>query len=454
MTPATRASRAFVPALLALLLLPQLAPAQPLRRRPRLDGEGARAERVLSLLGPEHLLREAWRVTKGHVYRRDLADWDALLARHLPRAADARSPEQVYAAVNEMLGELGVSHLVLVGRGVWERELAQEFDGRPRARAGFELVELEGRLFVDGLVEGGPGERAGLLEGDEVVAIEDVAARESPRLEGAGHDPGLPGPPGYSLRVASGERLSLVVRRRADEAPRAVVLEPFAITLAQASRNSARVVSVEGSAGPVQVGVLHLWHVIRREMLELTREALRGPLAGADALVLDVRGRGGSAQVVQGLLRLFGGRRRAWNKPVVCLIDGGTRSAKEILAWHWRERDLGPLVGATTQGACLGCGFFELSDGSILALPLVDVRRLTGGEQLERVGVEPTVPVASALALTRAPPATPARRRASPGSRRARGTRPSRLRAPARLPRAPSRAGRPCSAACRCGSPR
>src|SRR5690606_15627308 len=117
--------------------------------------EGARAERVLSLLGPEHLLREAWRVTRDHVYRRDLADWDALLARHLPRAAGARSPEQVYAAVNAMLGELGVSHLVLVGRGVWERELAQEFDGRPRPRAGFELVELEGRLFVDGLVEGG-----------------------------------------------------------------------------------------------------------------------------------------------------------------------------------------------------------------------------------------------------------------------------------------------------------
>ncbi len=383
--------------LLVLTLLPGVASAQPLRRRPPLaPAEQERAQRVLDLLGPEHVLREAWRATRRHVFDRRLAEWDSLLERYLPQVAPARTPEEVYAVVNRMLGELEVSHLALMAGGVWERELAQEFTGRATARAGFELVALEGRLFVDGLAEGGPGDRAGLLEGDEVVTIEGAPAAESPRLQGAGHDPGLPGPPGYSLWVRDGERIALSVRRRAGEAPRHVELAPFPMTLVQASRNSARVLAVEVGGRTTTVGVLHLWHVINGDIARVAREALRGPLRQAEALVLDVRGRGGSAGVVAAILDMFDGRRPLWSKPVVCLTDGGTRSAKEILAWHWKRRNLGPVVGETTQGACLGCGFFELSDGSVLALPLQDVRRLTRGTVLEGVGVEPTHPVADA----------------------------------------------------------
>ncbi|HBP18853.1 MAG TPA: hypothetical protein DEA08_13845 [Planctomycetes bacterium] len=50
-------------------------------------------------------------------------------------------------------------------------------------------------------------------------------------------------------------------------------------------------------------------------------------------------------------------------------------------------------MGERTQGACIACQFFELSDGSVLCLPIMDVRRLSGGVYLEGIGVQPDVRV-------------------------------------------------------------
>jgi carboxyl-terminal processing protease len=78
-------------------------------------------------------------------------------------------------------------------------------------------------------------------------------------------------------------------------------------------------------------------------------------------------------------------------KPMVALVDGHTRSAKEVIAHRIRERRMGTLIGERTQGAVLGGRFFGLSDGSVLVLACDDVRRLSGGVVLEGVGVAPDV---------------------------------------------------------------
>ena len=68
-----------------------------------------------------------------------------------------------------------------------------------------------------------------------------------------------------------------------------------------------------------------------------------------------------------------------------------TRSGKELLAWTIRTRKLGPLVGQRTEGAVLGAGFFELPDGRVLELAILDVP--VDGVRLEGVGVPPHVEV-------------------------------------------------------------
>lgn len=373
-------------------LSPGLAAAQPLTPRRGLPADAGYAQRQLDLLGGEHLLREALRATRGLYFdravRSDEARWEDLRARFAPAAAAARTPVALHGVINQALGELGVSHLALLEQAVWERELANEFTDREVVRLGCELVELDGRLFVDGVVHGGPAEAAGLREGDEVVTIDGVATRRSPRLDPAGHDPGFPGPRGFFVRPDAGqEALALGVRRSHGGAVDALQVPLRPTSMIDAVRASARVEEVDGR----RVGVVRLWHVIHPAVAAALLEALQGPLAGAEALVLDVRGRGGSDAVVRRVLSYFTGRRARWRRPVVVLTSQGTRSAKEILAFHWKRAGRGPIVGERTQGACLGCQFKQLSDGSVLMVPVVDVRRMTGGQQLEGNGVAPDV---------------------------------------------------------------
>lgn len=379
-------------ALWLLLLLPGLAAAQPIAARRGLPQDDGYAQRQLDLLGGEHLLREALAATRAMFYdraaRQDEARWEALRARFAPDAAAARTPAELHGVINRALGELRVSHLALLEDSVWERELANEFVDRDVPRLGCELVELDGRLFVDGVAHGGPADAAGLRDGDEVLTIDGLPARRSPRLEPSGHDPGFPGPAGFFVRPGD-EALALTVRRAADgpAEPVQVALRPT--SMIDAVRASVRLEQVDGR----RVGVIRLWHFIHPAVVAALVEALDGPLATADALVLDVRGRGGSDAIVRRVLALFTGRRARWDRPVVVLTSEGTRSAKEIFAYHWKRSGRGPIVGERTQGACLGCQFKQLSDGSVLMVPVMDVRRLTRGEQLEGKGVEPDIAV-------------------------------------------------------------
>ena len=81
----------------------------------------------------------------------------------------------------------------------------------------------------------------------------------------------------------------------------------------------------------------------------------------------------------------------------MALIDRNTRSAKEILAFEWRQRRIGPLVGTNSAGAVLGARFQRLGDGSYLLFPFMDMRAMTGGQVLEGDGVAPDVAVVDHL---------------------------------------------------------
>ena len=80
-----------------------------------------------------------------------------------------------------------------------------------------------------------------------------------------------------------------------------------------------------------------------------------------------------------------------WRKPVAALINGGTRSSKEVLAYGFKEYRLGPLIGAHTEGAVLAATAFLIGDEGLLLLAVEDV--LVDGRRLEGVGVEPTIAV-------------------------------------------------------------
>jgi carboxyl-terminal processing protease len=84
-----------------------------------------------------------------------------------------------------------------------------------------------------------------------------------------------------------------------------------------------------------------------------------------------------------------------WRKPVAMLINGGTRSGKEVLAYGFKKYRLGELIGTRTEGAVLAATAFLIGSG-LLLLAVEDVR--VDGERLEGAGVTPTIEVQASAA--------------------------------------------------------
>ena len=151
---------------------------------------------------------------------------------------------------------------------------------------------------------------------------------------------------------------------------------------------------------------MHVWSyaggAYQRALQRLIAE---GPLKEADALIWDLRdGWGGADPEYLDLFNLraptmqLTNRNGAatalnvkWRKPVAMLINGGTRSGKEILAYGFKKYGLGEVIGAPTAKAVLASTAFLMSDGSLLLLAVSDVR--VDGERLEGAGVTPTIDV-------------------------------------------------------------
>lgn len=77
------------------------------------------------------------------------------------------------------------------------------------------------------------------------------------------------------------------------------------------------------------------------------------------------------------------------------LIDGGTRSGKEVVARALQRHKRAQLVGERTAGAVVAGQPFLLADHSLLFLAVEDI--LADGERLEGVGVKPDVQVPAGL---------------------------------------------------------
>lgn len=330
-----------------------------------------------------------------HFYDDDLhgLDWDDLRGHYRTQVAAAEDPKEVRRLLCDMLAELGSSHTTILDAEVYEGMMA-ELMNRRRSTFGVLLEEsMPGRFFVRALYEGGPGDMAGLRSGDRIVAIDGVPIADSDVLVSAGYDPALPGSGLFFLRAAAPIRVTVQSLPDA-ETRQTRQLTPMVMNAVDAARNSVRVVEHDG----VRIGTLHLWFC-SRGVAGVLEEALRGPLAGCDALVLDIRGRGGYTDVVGDILDVFRGRQSLvqkfrgkrdpalWTKPLAVLIDDRSRSAKEVLSQRLRDLKIGSLVGQRTEGAVLGAMFHPLPDGSWLEL--AGVRVPVNGKELEGVGVPP-----------------------------------------------------------------
>ena len=353
---------------------------------------------------------QVWELVRDRFYDPGLhgLDWEKVKTRYRPQVIAAGSREEAAVAINAMLAELGASHthyyttgdpayyqLADIFSGALEhRGLERVFPKGEVAYPGigaFTETDSQGRTFVTGAIEGAPAHAARLLVGDEILSVD-----------------GRPFRPVDSFRGKVGAPVSLQVRREAGGTPVAISvtaadLHPGEMFL-HGLENSARIIAAGDKA---RIGYVHVWSYASRRYQSALEDLIgEGPLKDADALVWDLRGGWGGAQPQY--LDLFNPRAPTmqvkdrngetglvdvkWRKPVAMLINQGTRSGKEVLAYGFKEYRLGELIGQRTEGAVLAATAFLIGDDGLLLLAVEDV--LGDGKRLEGVGVEPTIEVA------------------------------------------------------------
>jgi carboxyl-terminal processing protease len=209
---------------------------------------------------------------------------------------------------------------------------------------GIATKEIDGKLFVTDVYDGGPAARANVKAGDEVVSAD-----------------GAPFAAIGSFKGKTGKEVALTLRRKA-HGPEMTIrvrvekLQPSEALL-EAIEKSVRVFDRGGK----RIGYVRIWSYTREEVGSiLNRELGGGKLANIDGLVLDLRSRWGG--------------------------DEGTRSGMEIMAAGLKKNGI-ELVGMPTAGAVVGGRGFLLPDDSLLVLAVVDVT--VDGKRIEGDPVDP-----------------------------------------------------------------
>jgi len=354
------------------------------------------------------VLEEVWARVVSDFIDPDLngIDKDRTLRGYVLAAPRKKTRAEFAELVNRLLGELETSHtryftpdepeyyqlIDIFSETSFRDAMERYFPDGDLSYPGIGVFTrtIEGQTFITGVIEGAPADLTGLRVGDEIVTVEGEPFR---------------GVASFAGTVDS--QITLQVRRTPDDNPPISVrvvpaaIHPRAI-FERSVAESATVHERDGSA----IAYVRMWSYAGEQYHELLQEQLQTePLRAADALVLDIRGGWGGAS--PDYLNLFNSdvptmsvRFRdgtghvydpQWRKPVVLLIDEGSRSGKEILAHGFKRYGIGTVVGSPTAGAVVGGRPYLLSDGGILYLAVMDV--LVDGERLEGVGVAPHVEV-------------------------------------------------------------
>ncbi|MFQ5748804.1 MAG: S41 family peptidase [Planctomycetota bacterium] len=313
-----------------------------------------------------------------------------LALKYRPFALQAGGLNQERQVIHDLLARIPTSHLGLHSQATY-RDLLDELANRPHPTFGVVLVERNEAYYVASVLEGGSAAMAGLLRGDRVLEVDEVPVEWSPRLDWRGDDAALPDPPEHFLVCRDeGDAVSLLVERTPG-VRMGLRLEGAEYCAFEASQAGARVIEQGGR----RFGYVHFWYIPFAGTTRLLTRLAREDFRNCDGLILDLRGHGGSAGAVFLLVSALSGDNPVWTRPFVALIDRGTRSAKEVLAYELKKNHAGILVGEKTAGAVIPATFQEVGSDTVLMFPSFTLGRFT--KILEGQGVEPDVEASDSL---------------------------------------------------------
>jgi carboxyl-terminal processing protease len=296
--------------------------------------------------------------------------------------------ENAYPVIEAMMEELNDTH-TFFGAGAATR--VQAFFSGTGSSTGFGLdvrIEPGSRVFVDDVIEGSSGEKAGFKRGDWILGLNGQAFTNVEELFDA-----------WSKAEASKEVSSIVVFRKGHSS--VIRLEPQTLS-------SVRLPSLKLRDDGVAILRIPSFLPSPKIGLAIHELVLSAQAKNAKAMIVDLRGNGGgaiedqmagvSAFIPDGLTRRFvskqvifnyeatynqgsiervlNGQKREvykitkpakWNLPVAVLVNSGTASAPEFFSLDFQAAKRGLVFGERTYGAAnTSTAGYPISDGSIL----------------------------------------------------------------------------------------
>ena len=327
-------------------------------------------------------------------------EWKRLCDVYRGKLSGVKSKTAFKALVNQMLDELHSSHTSYIDDTDMEYSMlsavmAHDLQGHRIAHIGLMGHPAGSEFVIAAVYDGGPAQEAGLKSGDRILSVD-----------------GKPFETAGSFVGREGQAVPMQIRREGASTTETIQVTPVKQNVVKAfldaTAQSGRVLNI----GDRKIGYVHLW-TMANDSFKLTLERLvLGKLHDTDGLILDLRdGYGGDPF---GYTDVFYRPDVAWeqqyhgmqpttsytgyDKPMVVLIDAGSRSAKEFFTYQLKKTKRAVVVGTTTAGAFLGAGKFDIGTDGMLEMAIVGLR--VDGKRLEGAGVVPDVEVPLAHAYT------------------------------------------------------
>ncbi len=292
----------------------------------------------------------------------------------------------------------GLDHYSSFLSGDELREIFSQIEGN-FVGLGVELKPNDGLLEIVNVIANSPAERAGLLTGDKITAIDGRMCRQMTTQEADGM---LTGEEGTTVRITvegtAGQSRTYDVRREHVEVP---------------SLENTRIVDNEYGVAYIRIPVFQkstsadlesaLWDLHSKGMRSLVID-LRGNPGGlltssveladkfvAQGRIVSTRGRSAGED-----FDYQAHRAGTWRVPLVVLIDENSASASEIFAAAIRDNRRGTLVGQKSFGKGSVQGIFPLGYAGI-GVRLTTAKFYSPNSQpISNVGVQPDIPVQAA----------------------------------------------------------
>jgi carboxyl-terminal processing protease len=328
---------------------------------------------------------------RGNYYgRRSHKDeMESLLKKYEPLAEAATDDVGFEDQVEKMIHEFGDSHFDFYTKadlGYYMMDgLAQGHNAEKAPMVGAWFRSTPAGYTVQMVLENSEAFKVGLHQGDRIVSAD-----------------GEPFSPITSFLGKDGKKVSLSVKRGDSSFTVSVTPEeerPMEAFL-KATRDSARIID----AGGKKYAYVHLWTQANDEFKSALANLVAGKFANTDGFILDIRdGFGGRPEgygdpffrpdvnINWDYVSMKDTEHFGYGKPLVLLINGGSRSAKEIFSYIMKASKRATLIGSTTAGNVLGTSPRRIAPWAILELPMVDVS--VNGVRLEKNGVTPNIAV-------------------------------------------------------------